>query len=95
MTKQQIQQEVSHIFDSGANEIRFCELIEGVVKSFHKKVPEEIVLKYIKWKEAHPNEDYQYDEIHEFTNTLYRGDLIDIMESLLSIYQASKQNTQQ
>jgi hypothetical protein len=90
MTEQQIQQAVSHIFDSGANEIRFCELIEGVVKSYHRKVPEYIVLRYIKWKEANQDEDYQYDEIHEFMSSINRGGMMEVMESILSIYQASK-----
>lgn len=35
---------------------------------------------YIAWKEKNPDEGYQYDEIHEFTATLSRGDLLDLLE---------------
>lgn len=39
-----------------------------------------VIEKYRKWKEAHPNEDYQYDEIHEFLTDLTRGEILDLME---------------
>jgi hypothetical protein len=43
---------------------------------------EKIVEKYRKWKEEHPEEDYQTDEIFEFANSLGRGDLVSVFEYL-------------
>lgn len=38
MTKEEIKIEVSHIFDSGANEVRVSEMIERFVKMAEKEV---------------------------------------------------------
>lgn len=43
----------------------------------------EIVRQYKAWKEENPDEDYQYDMIHEFiAGELSRGDLQSIFEYL-------------
>lgn len=41
--------------------------------------------KYQKWKTENPDEDYQYDEIHDFISTLSRGELCLVFESLLNM----------
>lgn len=48
-----------------------------------QSAPISIAQKYARWKEKHPNEDYQYDEIMEFVSSLTRGDMVDVMEFLL------------
>lgn len=35
---------------------------------------------YRKWKKDNPDEEYQYDEIHDFTSGLSRGDLQELLE---------------
>lgn len=85
MTNEQIKQEVDHIFASGANEVRVCTLIEFSLRQLKDKVPMDVVKKYKEWKSAHPDEDYQYDEIHDFISDLTRGDLVYVFEALSRI----------
>lgn len=47
---------------------------------------EEIASKYLQWKEDNPDEDFQYDEIHNFVAQLSRGDQQDIMEFVLESF---------
>lgn len=44
---------------------------------------QKIIEKYLKWKEG-KDEDYIYDEIHEFVSQLDRGELVDVFEYLQS-----------
>lgn len=39
-----------------------------------------IIKDYIKWKLDNPDEDYQYDEIHEFLSDYDRGSLQGLLE---------------
>ena len=41
-----------------------------------------IIEKFRAWKTQHPDEDYQLDEIHEFANSLDRGELLEVFEAL-------------
>jgi len=41
-----------------------------------------IVLKFRKWKKENPDEEYQYDEIHDFISGLKRGELLKLFEYL-------------
>lgn len=45
----------------------------------------EIIEKYLQWKEGR-EEDYVYDEIHGFFSSLDRGELVDIMEEVATIF---------
>ena len=40
----------------------------------------QIVKDYIQWKLDHPDEDYQYDEIHGFLEDYSRGELQGLLE---------------
>jgi len=56
MTKKDIESEVAHIFDSGANEIRVTEMIERLVKQAEKEVRHlaaEIACSAISKEDAH------------------------------------------
>ena len=44
----------------------------------------EVIKKYQEWKKQHPDEDYQYDEIHEFFANLSRGEMLSFMEWVLN-----------
>jgi len=39
-----------------------------------------LIEKYINWKQEHPDEGYQYDEINEFFDELDRGEKQALME---------------
>jgi len=41
---------------------------------------QEIAIKFNEWQKKHPDEGYQYDEIHDFISELSRGDLLEVME---------------
>lgn len=49
----------------------------------NKKTMKKIIEKYLKWKEGR-NEDYVYDEIHDFISELDRGQLVEVFEYILS-----------
>ena len=63
--------------------------IDGVMFSqpteFGENLPNGIIQRYKSWKAEHPDEDYQYDEIHEFITGLSRGELCEVFESLLKL----------
>jgi len=40
----------------------------------------QIVEEYRKWKEEHPDEDYQYDETWSWLSDLGRGNCVELME---------------
>ncbi len=46
----------------------------------------EIIKAYKEWKTEHPDEDYQYDEIHNFMASIGRGGQYEVMESLVLIF---------
>lgn len=41
----------------------------------------DVIEKYLKWKQGR-DEDYVYDEIHDFISELDRGDLVEVFEHL-------------
>lgn len=45
----------------------------------------ELIKRYKAWKKENPDEDYQYDEVHEFIADLSRGEQLSMMESLESL----------
>ena len=48
-------------------------------------LPLGIVIAFREWQSKHPDEDYQYDEIHEFIASLSRGALLELCESISNI----------
>ena len=49
-------------------------------KKLAKKIAKEIVAKFDDWSDG--DDDFAYDEIHEFFNTQRRGVLTDIIQAL-------------
>ena len=65
----------------------FDELTEVLIKKFNKtkdiqKHP--IIEAFVKWQQENPDEDYQYDEIHEFFTDLTRGQMLNFMKLIAS-----------
>lgn len=46
----------------------------------------QIIEDFKKWKEKHPDEDYQYDEVHNFLSNYSRGEIISFLEDVEYIY---------
>ncbi len=44
-----------------------------------------LILKFKKWKKENPDEDYQYDEIFEFVDSLSRGDVISFLDLIVEL----------
>jgi hypothetical protein len=40
----------------------------------------EILKQYSEWKEKHPDEDWQYDEISEWLGSFSRSEMIQLLE---------------
>ena len=59
ITKEQIKIEVSHIFESGANEVRFCEMIQRIVEKLQSDVQQgaELIVRWMKAYEAKKNDN--------------------------------------
>ena len=56
---------------------------------------EYIIAIYKKWKQEHPDEDYQYDSIFEFVNAkLGGGDLLSLLNFAESRYDKEQRNEQ-
>ena len=51
-----------------------------------------IIEKFIEWKQKHPNEDYQLDQIYDFVVSLDRGELLEVFETLEKAYKRGENN---
>lgn len=47
-----------------------------------------VLTQYNEWKEKHPEEDYPYDEIHEFFGSLSRSEMQGFMEWVVVLHKA-------
>jgi hypothetical protein len=45
-------------------------------------ITKDIVNRFRAWKNDNPDEDYQYDEIHDFVSDISRGELIAFLEEI-------------
>lgn len=50
----------------------------------------EVIQKFRAWKKEHPDEDYQYDEIHEFIAKLSRGELLSFFDSVMEFFDGDR-----
>lgn len=53
-----------------------------------------IIAAYKKWKQANPDNGYQYDSVDEFLDQISRGQLLSLLNFAESRYDKEKRNEQ-
>ncbi len=68
------------------NQVEIEGIIDCIFDEIDREIMKNIVAKYKKWKEEHPDLDYQYDEILEFVSELRRDELHKIFETIENVH---------